>query len=105
MHADVSVTAIYLPPRFALKKADFKNFFHRRKHCPSVDHIFCQASPQIPLSGKLTWSADVDSQVAQAKRMTFTQPGGVTTTILFQLSASPSRGSKTKNSNFAQMAQ
>jgi len=27
MHADVSVTAIYLPPRFALKEADFKNFF------------------------------------------------------------------------------
>jgi len=29
MHADVSVTAIYLPPRFALKEADFKNFFQK----------------------------------------------------------------------------
>jgi len=30
----------------------------------------------------LLWSADVDSPVAQAKRTTFTQPGGVTATIL-----------------------
>jgi len=27
MHADVSITAIYLPPRFTIKELDFKNFF------------------------------------------------------------------------------